>query len=168
MIIWVLDCWWDNFYILLLILCVTQGCGACMRTNMSSMALFIGWTINWKSDKFIQRVPVETFVQRQFWVNPNGPRHAGPHGGCQLLVALHGPFPWRYVGAYILLPPLLLLRLVIHFLLHHWEAQRDRKEKEGTIREIKCKILTERVLKDGKGTESKAYLLSLASQASVE
>ena len=70
-------------------------------------------------DRLIQCVPVETLVQGQFRVNPDGSRHAGPHGGCQLLVALHGPFPWRHVGAYVLLLPLLLLRLLIHWLLHH-------------------------------------------------
>lgn len=70
-------------------------------------------------DKLIQCVPVEALVQRQFWVHLDGSRHAALHGGCQLLVALHGPFPWRYVDAYILLLLLLLLLLPIHRHLHN-------------------------------------------------
>merc|ERR1719167_226604 len=70
-----------------------------------------------------ERCPVEALVQRKVFVDV-GTRHFRLHGCSELLIALHGSFPWRHIGTNILLPlPLqlrCLLRLFINNLLLYW------------------------------------------------
>lgn len=105
--------------------------GQIKSSQLNSMVSSFYFVLHTRKCDVCLCLPVEAFVHWQVKVLLDGSRHARPHGGSQLLVAPHGPFPWRYVDGYILLPSLLLLCFLIQYLFYDWKHAGG--EKQGDL-----------------------------------